>query len=152
MIKVTLLWLSVVALIGLVFSPYLHTILIGLTLAVVLYPLYLNVLSFCKKRFGGFLSARSLITLSANITEITALLVFVVGLLLPALVILNNRRFLADRSMALYQEGLDWARTEKGSLSRWMDVPAWVDKEPPAAAAAGVPGAPAPTAAKPVLE
>lgn len=140
MIKVTLLWLSVVALIGLVFSSYLHTMLIGLTLAVVLYPLYLNVLSFCKKHFGGFLSARSLITLSANITEITALLVFVVGLLLPAMVILNNRHFLADRSMALYQEGLDWARSEKTTLSRWMDVPGWVDNEPSAAPAGAFAG------------
>jgi predicted PurR-regulated permease PerM len=121
MVKMLNIWLVAAALVGLLFSPFLCCALVGLTLAVVLFPLH-RKLAVLFERHGTKASRLRARNLSALVTELAALLVIVFGLCIPTLILYHNRHFLADKSIALYQRSLDWGAEQKRALGDWMDL------------------------------
>jgi predicted PurR-regulated permease PerM len=121
MVKMLNIWLVAAALVGLLFSPFLYCALVGVTLAVVLFPLHRR-LALLFERHGTKASRLKARNLSALVTELAALVVIVFGLLIPTLILYHNRHFLADKSIALYQHSLDWGAQQKRALGDWMDL------------------------------
>ena len=121
MVKALNIWLVAAALIALLFSPFLYSALVGITLAVVLFPLHRWLAEFFE-RHGSRAARERARVLSALVTELIATVVIVVGLFVPAFILYHNRQFLADKTITLYQHTLDWGATQKRALGDWMDL------------------------------
>jgi predicted PurR-regulated permease PerM len=121
MVKMLNIWLVAAGLVGLLFSPFLYCALVGLTLAVVLFPLHRR-LAVLFEVHGTKASRQRARHLSALVTELAAFLLILFGLLIPSFILYHNRHFLADKGVTLYQRTLDWSRTEKRALGDWLDL------------------------------
>jgi len=132
MVKALNIWLVAAALVALLFSPFLYCSLIGITLAVVLFPLHRALAGFFE-RHGSSQARERARSLSALVTELIATVVIVVGLFVPTVILYHNRVFLANKTISLYQNSVDWSRTQKRALGDWMDLQQPDSAAPPAA-------------------
>lgn len=114
--KALYIWLPVVGVIAIAFSGYLYSGLIGLTFAVVAYPLYkkLRDLAHGHRRLGlSILQARNL---AAFVTECLVIAAVILGLFLPFLVLYRNRDLLVTHGLAFYGQSMDWSKIRMAAL------------------------------------
>lgn len=117
-----LVWLPVLAIIGFIFSGYLCIGLIGLTLAVVSYPLYRTLCGFvhASGRVGPSLYRAK--ALAALITESAVGIAVLLGFVLPLTVLYQNRFLLASHGMGFYGLSMDWGRTQMNTLGTYLTL------------------------------
>lgn len=127
MTKALNIWLLAAVVLGLLFCPYVHCVLIGLTLAVVLFPLYQRVGLFCSRLAWLKLSKGGTANLAAMLAELTAITVLAVGILLPALVLYHNRVSLLQKGIVLYQNSVAWAQVQRETLGQDLEAEGWIE-------------------------
>ncbi|HTB21816.1 MAG TPA: AI-2E family transporter [bacterium] len=114
--KALYIWLPVVGVIAVAFSGYLYSGLIGLTFAVVAYPLYkkLKGIAHAPRRLGmSLVQSRNF---AAFVTEFVVLAAVIVGLFLPLLVLYRNRDLLVTHGLAFYGQTMDWSKAQMAAL------------------------------------
>jgi len=128
------IWLPVLGVIAIAFSRYLYSGLIGLTLAVVSYPLYRFLRAFAHGPGPFALSLSYSRILAAFVTELIVATAVLLGLVLPLRVLYHNRSMLATHGLTFYGQSMDWGRTQMSSLGSQLNVGGCVLKDVTAAA------------------
>jgi predicted PurR-regulated permease PerM len=114
--KALYIWLPVVGVIAIAFSGYLFSGLIGLTFAVVSYPLYKKLRGFACGPRGLRLSILRARNLAAFVTEFLVIAAAILGLFLPFLVLYDNRDLLVTHGLAFYGQSMDWSKVQMAAL------------------------------------
>lgn len=120
--KALYIWLPVVGIIGLAFSGYLYSGLIGLTFAVVAYPIYRRLRGWVHGSHRRGLRMGQARNLAAFLTEFIVMAAVILGLFLPSMVLYKNRTLLVTHCLTFYGQSMDWSKAQISVLENRLSV------------------------------